>query len=149
MIRMTKPVIAGLLCAATIAACKKGNDTYANGNVDTTGAKPVDTTTAAAATPTNSPTAPGKWTNAVVVGYAWAANDGEIALSKLATTKATNAEVKAFAKEMVTDHTKTSSELKGLVGDGKVQAVLPTALDSSHQSKLDKLKNATGNDFSS
>jgi putative membrane protein len=30
-----------------------------------------------------------------------------------------------------------------------VQATLPTELDSSHQSKLDKLKNATGQDFSS
>ena len=50
---------------------------------------------------------------------------------------------------MVTDHTKTSSELKGLVSGGKVQATLPTALDSSHQSKLDKLKSANGKDFSS
>lgn len=30
-----------------------------------------------------------------------------------------------------------------------MQATLPTALDSSHQSKLDKLKNASGKDFSS
>ena len=44
---------------------------------------------------------------------------------------------------------RTSSELKGLVGNGKVQATLPTALDSSHQSKLDKLKKASGRDFSS
>jgi putative membrane protein len=50
---------------------------------------------------------------------------------------------------MVTDHTKTSSELKGLVGGGKVQATLPTALDSSYQSKLDKLKSANGKAFSS
>ncbi|MET4792841.1 putative outer membrane protein [Bradyrhizobium japonicum] len=50
---------------------------------------------------------------------------------------------------MVTDHTKTSSELKALVSDGKVQATLPAALDSSHQSKLDKLKSAAGKDFNS
>lgn len=50
---------------------------------------------------------------------------------------------------MVTDHTKTSSELKGLVGNGKIQATVPTTLDSSHQSKLEKLKSATGKDFSS
>lgn len=50
---------------------------------------------------------------------------------------------------MVTDHTKTSSELKSLVEGGKVKATLPTTLDSSHQSKLDKLKNASGKDFSS
>lgn len=72
----------------------------------------------------------------------------EIESSKLAEQKG-NAQEKTFAQQMVTDHTKTSGELKALVSDGKVQATLPTALDSSHQSKLDKLKNASGKDFSS
>ena len=72
----------------------------------------------------------------------------EIESSKLAEQKG-NAKEKRFAQQMVTDHTKTSGELKALVGDGKVQATLPTALDSSHQSKLDKLNGATGKDFSS
>jgi len=35
------------------------------------------------------------------------------------------------------------------VSGGKVKAELPAALDSSHQSKLDKLKAASGEDFSS
>jgi putative membrane protein len=72
----------------------------------------------------------------------------EIESSKLAEQKG-NAQEKTFAQQMVTDHTKTSSELKGLVGNGKAQATVPTTLDSSHQSKLDKLKGATGKDFSS
>jgi putative membrane protein len=72
----------------------------------------------------------------------------EIESSKLAEQKG-NTQEKSFAQQMVTDHTRTSGELKGLVGGGKVQATLPTALDSSHQSKLDKLKNASGKDFSS
>jgi putative membrane protein len=72
----------------------------------------------------------------------------EIASNKLAVDKG-NAPEKAFAAEMVTDHTKTSTELKGLVSSGKVKAELPGALDSSHQSKLDKLKGASGKDFSS
>jgi putative membrane protein len=71
----------------------------------------------------------------------------EIESSKLAQQKG-NAQEKSFAQQMVTDHTKTSGELKGLVSGGKVQATLPTALDSSHQSKLDKLKSANGKDFS-
>jgi putative membrane protein len=50
---------------------------------------------------------------------------------------------------MVTDHTKTSNELKDMVKSGKVKAELPTALDSSHQSKLDKLKDQSAADFSS
>jgi putative membrane protein len=72
----------------------------------------------------------------------------EIEASKLAQQKG-NAAEKTFASKMVDDHTKTSTELKGLVSGGKVKAELPTAIDSSHQSKLDKLKGASGQDFSS
>lgn len=65
-----------------------------------------------------------------------------------------NAEQKSFAAQMVKDHTKkdhtkTSSELKSMVSSGKLKVQLPTALDSAHQSKLDKLKAAKGKDFSS
>ena len=72
----------------------------------------------------------------------------EIESNKLAQDKG-NAPEKSFASQMVTDHTKTSSELKELVSSGKVKAEVPTALDSSHQSKLDKLKGEGGKDFSS
>jgi putative membrane protein len=72
----------------------------------------------------------------------------EIESSKLAEQKG-NAQEKSFAQQMVSDHTKTSTELKQLVGSGKVQATAPTALDSSHQTKLAKLKDAAGKDFSS
>jgi len=72
----------------------------------------------------------------------------EIEAGKLAQQKG-NAEEKTFASKMVTDHTKTSTELKGLVSSGKVKAELPAALDSSHQSKLDKLNGENGKDFSS
>ena len=69
----------------------------------------------------------------------------EIQSSTLAQDKG-NAAAKSFA---ITDHTKTSTELKQLVSSGKVQADVPTVLDSSHQSKLDKLKDASGKDFGS
>jgi putative membrane protein len=44
---------------------------------------------------------------------------------------------------MVTDHTKTSSELKAMAGNHQV----PSALDEAHQKKLDKLKGLSGEDF--
>jgi putative membrane protein len=71
----------------------------------------------------------------------------EIESSKLAQQKAQNAAIKTFAGQMVTDHGKTSTELKGLVSSGKVKMQLPTAMDSAHQSKLDKLKSLNGADF--
>ena len=72
----------------------------------------------------------------------------EIDSSKRAQDKG-NAPEKTFASHMVTDHAKTSTELETLVSSGKVKAELPTALDSSHQSKLDKLKSESGKNFSS
>jgi putative membrane protein len=71
----------------------------------------------------------------------------EIQSSQLAAANADNAKIKTFAAKMVQDHTATSTELKGLVASGKVKAELPTALDSSHQSKLDKLRGLKGADF--
>ena len=50
-------------------------------------------------------------------------------------------------RQMVADHTKTSTELKGMVSGGKLKAELPTAVGSSHQSKLDKLNGLNGADF--
>jgi putative membrane protein len=71
----------------------------------------------------------------------------EIESSKLAQTKAQDASIKTFAGKMIEDHTKTSTELKALVSDGKVQAKPPAEMDSAHKSKLDRLGKLEGKDF--
>jgi putative membrane protein len=53
-----------------------------------------------------------------------------------------------FAGEMITDHTKTSTELKGMVS-GEMKAALPASLDDSSQKKLDKLRDTKPEDFAS
>jgi putative membrane protein len=70
----------------------------------------------------------------------------EIESSKLALQRA-DAKSKSFAEKMVKDHQETTAELKSLVQSGKVKAELPSAMDSSHQGKLDKLKGLQGADF--
>ncbi|MCC8952867.1 DUF4142 domain-containing protein [Bradyrhizobium sp. Pear77] len=72
----------------------------------------------------------------------------EIAAAKIALAKG-NRDEKKFAEQMVTDHTKTSSELKALVTGGDVKAELPTALDNSSQRKVDKLNDTKAEDFAS
>ena len=67
----------------------------------------------------------------------------EIEASKLVEPKA-DADTKPFAQKMITDHARTSEELKNLVQSGKVKAQLPTGLDPEHQSKLDQLKQQSG-----
>ena len=71
----------------------------------------------------------------------------EIESSKMAQQKG-NAEEKKFAEQMIADHTKTSSELKGIVS-GDMKAAIPTALDDASQKKLDKLRDVKPEDFAS
>ena len=71
----------------------------------------------------------------------------EIDAAKVAQQKG-NADEKKFAEQMINDHTKTSTELKGLVPPDMTSAI-PTSLDNSSQKKLDKLNDAKPNDFAS
>ncbi len=69
----------------------------------------------------------------------------EIEAAKVAQQKG-DADEKKFAEQMITDHTKTSNELKDLV-PASLKSAIPTALDDSSQKKLDKLRNAKPEDF--
>jgi putative membrane protein len=69
----------------------------------------------------------------------------EIEAGKVAQQKG-NADEKKFAEQMITDHTKTSTELKSMVV-GELKAAMPTALDDASQKKLTKLKDAKPEDF--
>jgi putative membrane protein len=71
----------------------------------------------------------------------------EIEAAKLAQQKG-DADEKKFAEQMIADHTKTSSELKGMVPSDMTSAI-PTSLDDSSQKKLDKLRDAKPDDFAS
>jgi putative membrane protein len=71
----------------------------------------------------------------------------EIESSKLAVERSQDAATKTFAQQMITDHTKTSDELKALVSGGKVKATIPTAMSSSQQSMMDDLKKLDGDEF--
>ena len=70
----------------------------------------------------------------------------EIAAAKIAEDKG-NAEEKKFAGQMVTDHSKTTAELKDLVGNGEIKVDIPASLDESSQKKIDKLRDAKPEDF--
>jgi putative membrane protein len=70
----------------------------------------------------------------------------EIQSSRMALNSA-DALTKDFAQKMIDDHTKTTSELKAAVGKGEAHATLPTAMSSSQQSMIAKLKDLHGPDF--
>jgi putative membrane protein len=68
----------------------------------------------------------------------------EIQASKVAIAKSDQA-TKAFATEMVSDHAKTFKELTAQAAAENIP--VPTAMDSSLQSKLDKLSGLNDNEF--
>jgi putative membrane protein len=69
----------------------------------------------------------------------------EVELGQLAANKAVSADVKKFAKMMVTDHTKANNELKALAAQKGI--TLPTMLMEKHQKMVNDLTAKTGKDF--
>jgi putative membrane protein len=70
----------------------------------------------------------------------------EIRSSELALKKG-DAATQNFARRMIADHTKASTELKDLIQSKKINVTIPDAPTSSQQSMLDKLDKLTGADF--
>jgi putative membrane protein len=68
----------------------------------------------------------------------------EIQSSKLAAQRTTG-DVQSFANQMVTDHTKTTTELTGLAQTVNVR--LPREMTRSQQRMFDKLRGLQGNRF--
>jgi len=107
--RYGRQCMIALSAATLLVACKpKENAT-------------TDTSTAAGAVATGSDSANRArtdstamankgWTDGQILAFATVANKSEIAEGKLATTKATNPKVKAFARQMVTDHSAMLAE---------------------------------------
>ncbi len=71
----------------------------------------------------------------------------EIEAAKVAQQKG-DVDDKKFADMMITDHTKTSTELKSLT-PADLKAAIPASLDASYQKKVDKLRDTKPEDFAS
>lgn len=71
----------------------------------------------------------------------------EIESSKLALTRSTNADVKAFAQKIIDDHTAAGAKLKTIADANGLSASVATTLDKKHQKELDELKAEDANDF--
>ena len=123
-------LIAFSVVAASLGACKKADNA-----VDTAAARTdsaagrVDSATRAANDSAARANAPSKWSDGSILGYAWAANTGEVRLGQLGAKKATNAKVKAFAQEMVTEHRSMDADSKTLAA--KVNATADTTADNA------------------
>lgn len=77
----------------------------------------------------------------VFVTKAAISNMFEIESSKIAVEKAKDPEVKKFAQQMISDHTKAGKEMMAVAADA------PKELDAAHLAKVEKLKKAEGEKF--
>jgi putative membrane protein len=84
----------------------------------------------------------------VFVKKATVSDTYEIAAGRIAETKATSADVKTFANRMITDHTKSSDQLKSILSK-KGHTPAPPPIDPAHKAMLNKLRNAGAQDFDS
>ena len=95
-------LLAGAACAKT--ADRTADTATPAARADSAAAVRTDSAGGALATHDSANAARGGWTEPGILGYATAANVGEIAEAKLAEKKATNPAVKAFARQMLADH---------------------------------------------
>ncbi len=135
-----------LFCATAIGACSKADRTADTAAARTDSAAGRLDSTAMARTDSgmNMARNAGSWTNDHIFGFAHNANEGEIALGKLASTKATNSKVKQFGAEMVKDHQAMMKETHALME--KVKAGVDSTWDDAKDlagNGADKLKELT------
>jgi putative membrane protein len=106
------------LCVAALGACSKADNAAdtAAARTDSAAGRVDSSANAMGDSASRAANAAGSWTNDHIFGFAHNANNGEIALGKLASTKATNSQVKAFAAQMVKDHQAMMSEAHALMG---------------------------------
>ena len=79
------------------------------------------------------------------VKRAAASGMAEVKVAELGVKKAENADVKAFAQMIVTDHTKVNEELKSLAATKGVE--LSAVIDPKHADTFQKLEKSTGKEF--
>lgn len=114
--RMKRWMFGAGLCLTVLAACTKDDDDKAVNDTDR---------------------------NYVVM--ASMSNNAEIAAGQVAATKATNAMVKTYGQQMVSEHTPAQADLKSRVSALSLTA--PDTVDAEHKALMVKLNSLSGYSF--
>ncbi len=118
-----------LLAAVGIAACESSQKAVTT----------VQSATQAQMTPTLSTT------DANFINTVGAGGHAEVAFGRLAEGRATRTEVRAFAAQMVSDHTAAGNELSALAQ--RKEMTPPAEMDLAHQTKYDQVEDIYGREF--
>ena len=135
---------AAAIAALSLTACQKAEDTSAAAGGQTPAVNAAQDAVGAAVGQTSAATL-GSHDTGAFVSNASQSDMYEIEAGKMASTMAKNADVKAFGKMMVTEHTAMTNEMKPLIAAaGKTP---PAKLDERRQGFLDNLNAASAADF--
>lgn len=135
---MIKPLLAGVACVALLAACSQEQSPEAVDKAQDMAAGPVGQMSAATVGANT------------VGGYVPNAAEGdmyEIMAADLALERSQNAQVKALATLIKTDHLAASNTMKALLPQAAPGVALPTELDERRQGLLDNLRSASAENF--
>jgi putative membrane protein len=114
----------------SVSGWSAAQDTASNANARTAGERRADTRVSAPE----------------FVKKAGAAGMAEVEMGKLGSQKATNADVKAYAKQMVADHTKANKELASVARTKDLE--VPSSPDMMHKAMMKKFEaQAADQDF--
>ncbi|MCR5875104.1 DUF4142 domain-containing protein [Phenylobacterium sp. J426] len=138
-------ISAAALSALTLAACNRQE--AATNEANPGQSQPVNAAQDAvgAAVGQVSASTMGANSTDAFVGNAAMSDMYEIEAGKMAQEKGQSADVKAFGKQMVTDHTAMSNEMKAILAKNNMTP--PAELDQRRKGMLDNLRAANGADF--
>lgn len=141
---MNKRILTGTAAMAlAVAACGKANNDATTNDLATDNMA-MENATADANAAATAPVAAGDFAN-----MAAASDHYEIEAGKLAASKASSADVKAFGQMLVDAHTKSTADLKAAASQSTPPVAPNDALDAEKQGMLDMLQSASGADFDS
>lgn len=142
-LRVTSAAVLSLLLAGAATATSTSSSTSGGGAAGTS----AGATAATGGSGTASAQRDSQLDRADAGFMKQAAQNGhaEVESSKLALTKATNAQVKSFAQQMVDDHTKANNELQSLAQSKGVE--LPTDASLAQRAKMKLLSAQDGASF--
>ena len=132
---MIRPLLAGAACLALLAACQQEKSPEVVDKAQDAVAGPVGQVSAATM---------GANTEAAYIPNAAMGDMYEIMAADIAAQRSQNADLKALAAMIKTDHTAASNAMKAMLPAG---TAAPTALDERRQGLIDNLRSASAANF--
>lgn len=136
--------LAGVASLALLAACSQGDDTAGQNANEAVNA--TQDATSGVVGQTSAMTMGANTVDGFVTSLA-VSNMYELEAAKIAVAKSGNAEVKALANMILTDHTAAGEKLAAAAPTAAPGVAIPTTLDERRQGLIDNLNAATADDF--